>query len=418
MLKKSFPTIPWQYWIKPWQHIDWWLFILVVGISFFGGLMIYSVELRKGLVDWQWHWIMGLLGVGIAMFISRCRYENLMQWHWIIYGITNFSLIAVMIFGYSAKGAQRWINIGGFNLQPSEFAKMGIIITLAALLHERPADKFANIFRALAVTSVPWLLVCIQPDLATSLVFGAIVLGMLYWANANLGWLILMLSPIFAAIFFNLSVPVWIVWTIAMGMIAWFTLPWRRLGAVGALAINLIGGELGHIIWGLLRPYQKARITLFLNPEKDPLGGGYHLIQSRIAIGGGELWGRGFQHGPMTQLDFVPEQHTDFIFSAVGEEFGFIGCILVLLVFWLICLRLMFIAQNAKDNFGSLIAIGFLTMTIFHVVVNVGMTIGLAPVAGIPLPWMSYGRSAMLKNFIGLGIVESIANFSYRQKKY
>ncbi|MEL6139373.1 MAG: FtsW/RodA/SpoVE family cell cycle protein, partial [Cyanobacteria bacterium J06628_6] len=151
-------------------------------------------------------------------------------------------------------------------------------------------------------------------------------------------------------------------------------------------------------------------------PEKDPLGGGYHLIQSRIAIGSGQLTGRGLFHGTQTQLGFIPEHHTDFIYSVVGEELGFIGAIAVIVVFWIICLRLIVIAQNAKDNFGSLLAIGVLSMIVFQVVINIGMTVGVAPITGIPLPWMSYGRSALLTNFIALGIVESVANYRHRLK--
>jgi rod shape determining protein RodA len=206
-----------------------------------------------------------------------------------------------------------------------------------------------------------------------------------------------------------------------MAIIGWRTLPWRRfgLGTIGAWSLNILGGELGVFAWNhILKPYQKDRLTVFMDPDHDPLGAGYHLIQSRIAIGAGEIWGWGLFKGPMTQLNFVPEQHTDFIFSAVGEEFGFVGCLVVLFVFCLICLRLLHVAQNATDNFGSLLAIGVLSMIVFQLIVNVGMTVGLAPVAGIPLPWMSYGRSAMLTNFISLGIVESVANFRQRQKYY
>jgi rod shape determining protein RodA len=268
----------------------------------------------------------------------------------------------------------------------------------------------------LAVTAVPWALVFLQPDLGTSLVFGAITLGMLYWGNANPGWLVLLISPIVAAILFNVFLPAWFAWAAAMSVIAWCTLPWAWLGAIGAIALNFVAGELGHIFWGLLKDYQKDRLILFLDPYKEPLGGGYHLIQSRIAIGAGELWGRGLNQGTQTQLNFVPEQHTDFIFSAIGEELGFVGCLVVLFAFWLICLRLVNIAQTAKDNFGSLLAIGVLSMVVFQAIVNIGMTIGLAPVTGIPLPWVSYGRSAMLTNFIAIGIVESVANYRQRLK--
>jgi rod shape determining protein RodA len=292
------------------------------------------------------------------------------------------------------------------------------------------------VLRVLAISAIPWGLVFLQPDLATSLVFGSIVLGMLYWANANPGWLILLISPVVAAILFSISWPLsepiivfkelafgplGLLWAFAMGIVGWLTLPWRRfgLGAIGAWSLNMLGGELGVFAWNhVLKEYQKDRLSVFINPDHDPLGAGYHLIQSRIAIGAGEIWGWGLFKGPMTQLNFVPEQHTDFIFSAVGEEFGFVGCLVVLFVFCLICFRLLHVAQTAKDNFGSLLAIGVLSMIVFQLIVNIGMTVGLAPVAGIPLPWMSYGRSAMLTNFIALGIVESVANFRQRQKYY
>ncbi|MEH1824358.1 MAG: rod shape-determining protein RodA [Nostoc sp.] len=436
LLKRSLPKIRWKSWVKPWQSVDWLLFCLPIAISIFGGTMILSTELKQPVTDWWWHWLVAGIGVLIALFLSRIRYELLMQWHWVTYSLTNFSLIAVMIAGTSAKGAQRWISFAGFNVQPSEFAKVGMIITLAALLHRNTASSLESVFRVLAITAIPWGLVFLQPDLATSMVFGAIVLGMLYWANANPGWLILMISPVVAAILFSISWPfaepivllkelsfglLGLIWSVAMAIVGWQTLPWRRFGfgAISAWTLNILGGELGVFAWNhILKPYQKNRLTVFMDPDHDPLGAGYHLIQSRIAIGAGEFWGWGLFKGPMTQLNFVPEQHTDFIFSAVGEEFGFIGCLVVLFVFCLICWRLLHIAQTAKDNFGSLLAIGVLSMIVFQVIVNVGMTVGLAPVAGIPLPWMSYGRSAMLTNFISLGIVESVANFRQRQKYY
>jgi rod shape determining protein RodA len=436
LLKRSLPKIRWQYWLKSWQQVDWLLFFLPIALSFFGGLMILSTELKQPVHDWLWHWLMAGIGSIIALFLARLRYENLIQWHWFTYALTNLSLIVVMFAGKSANGAQRWIGIAGFNVQPSEFAKIGMIITLAALLHKQTASKLENVFRALAITAFPWVLVFLQPDLATSLVFAAIVLGMLYWANANPGWLILMISPVIAAILFSISwplsepvvifkqlifTPLGLFWAGVMGILGWQTLPWHKfkINAIASFSINILGGELGVFAWNhVLREYQKDRLSVFMNPELDPLGSGYHLIQSRIAIGAGKVWGLGLFNGPMTQLNFVPEQHTDFIFSAVGEEFGFVGCLVVLCVFCLICFRILHIAQTAKDNFGSLLAIGVLSMLIFQLIVNVGMTVGLAPVAGIPLPWMSYGRSAILTNFIALGIVESVANFRQRQKYY
>ncbi len=417
--------------LAPWHQVDWLLFALPVGLTIFAGVMIRSTELNLGWTDWWQHWLVGGIGLLLAVILARWPYEILIQWQWVIYGITNLSLLAVMFIGTTALGAQRWITIGGFNIQPSEFAKLGMIITLASLLHARTASTIPSVLKTLAIAGVPWLLVFIQPDLGTSLVFGAITLGMLYWANANPGWLLLMVSPVVSAIIFGVCVPEWsdwgasigsallkstpwLIWVSAMGVIGWLTLPWPLFGSLGAMIGNMLAGQLGHLLWGLLKDYQKDRLILFLDPDKDPLGGGYHLIQSRIAIGAGELWGRGLYKGTQTQLNFIPEQHTDFIFSAIGEELGFVGCLTILLLFWVICLRLVMIAQNAKDNFGSLLAIGVLSMLVFQVIVNIGMTIGLAPVTGIPLPWISYGRSALLTNFIALGLVESVAN--YRQR--
>ncbi|GAC1463196.1 MAG: rod shape-determining protein RodA [Chamaesiphon sp.] len=420
MLQKSLLGFRWKSKLAVWQQVDWLLFCITIGLTILGGIMIRSAELNQGLTDWWQHWLFGSIGVVLVLFIARWRYESLLQWQWIIYGITNLSLLAVIGVGSSAKGAQRWIGVAGFNLQPSEFAKLGLIITLAAFLHSRTASTLPSFLKALAITAIPWALVFVQPDLGTSLVFGAITLGMLYWANANPGWLLLLVSPLTSAILFAVLFKSfllgWFIWAVLMGVVASYTLPWRWWAGIGAIAVNLVGGELGQILWGKLRDYQKERLILFLNPDQDPLGGGYHLIQSRIAIGAGEFWGRGLNHGTQTQLNFIPEQHTDFIFSAIGEELGFVGCICVLVVFWLLCLRLAILAQTAKDNFGSLLAIGVLSMLVFQVIINIGMTIGLAPVTGIPLPWISYGRSALLTNFIAIGIVESIANYRQRRK--
>ncbi len=412
----------WKPWILPWQNMDWVLLALPVSLTLLGGIAIRSAELNEGLTDWWQHWIIGGVGLILAFAIARLPYDILARLHWLVYGATNLLLIAVMVAGVTIQGGQRWLTIAGIQFQPSEFAKLGLIITLAALLHQRTAETIPAIIKALAVVSLPWALVFLQPDLGTSLVFGAIALGMLYWANANPGWIILLISPIASTILFNLPLPanlsliLWGIWVALMGLIGWLTLPLPLFGALSGVVINLVAAGMGRFLWELLQDYQKDRLILFLDPDKDPLGGGYHLIQSRIAIGAGELWGRGLNQGTQTQLSFIPEQHTDFIFSAIGEELGFVGGFLVLLAFWLICLRLVLIAQTARDNFGSLLAIGVFSMLTFQVVVNIGMTIGLAPVTGIPLPWMSYGRSALLTNFLAIGLVESVANHRRRRK--
>ncbi len=414
--QRSRRTSVWHTWIKPWEKLDPYLFFVPIALTIMGGLLIRSTELHQGWADWSQHWLIGSIGVVLVLIFSRVNYRSLLSLHWIIYGLTCISLLAVKFAGTSALGAQRWITIGGFNVQPSEFAKLGLIISLAALLHYSPASTIFSILRTLAITAIPWGLVFAQPDLGTSLVFGAITLGMLYWGNAHGGWIILMLSPLMSIILLNLPLPngfsiaLWIVWVLAMGAIGWWTLPYPLVGGILSIAVNLSSGALGTILWGLLHDYQRDRLILFLDPDKDPLGGGYHLIQSRIAIGAGQLWGKGLNQGTQTQLNFIPEQHTDFIFSAIGEEFGFIGCFLLMAGFWLLCVRLIKVANACNDSFGSLLCLGVFSMLVFQVVINVGMTIGLAPVTGIPLPWLSYGRSALLTNFIAIGLVEAVAN--------
>jgi rod shape determining protein RodA len=416
MLYKSLLRFNWKALIQPWQEIDWLLIWLTVGLTCLGGLAIRSTEMHQDLTKWWQHLLGGGLGLGLALMIARSRYENLLQWHWVIYGATNLLLLAVPIFGTEINGAKSWIYISDIiNFQPSEFAKLGLIITLAAAMQERGAPTVGAVIKILSMTALPWILIMLQPDLGTSLVFAAITLGMLYWGNTHPGWLLLLISPVASAILFGVFLPGWFVWVVLVVLIAWRTLPWPRLGTLAIAGVNLVTGGLGKLTWDyVLKEYQRDRLALFLDPDKDPLGAGYHLIQSRIAIGAGQLFGRGLNQGTQTQLNFIPEQETDFIFSAIGEELGFIGCIAVLFAFWLICLRLVIIAQNAKDNFGSLLAIGVLSMIVFQVLINIGMTIGLAPVTGIPLPWLSYGRSSLLTNFIAIGLVEAVHNFRHR----
>jgi rod shape determining protein RodA len=415
MLRKSLPRVNWKAVTQPWLEIDWLLLGVAIALTILGGIAIRSTELHKGVGEWWQQLLGGGIGVMLTLGLARWRYENLLQWHWITYGIMNVVLLSVPFLGTEVNGAKSWLYLGSFGFQPSEFAKIALIITLAAALQERGASRIPMVIKTLGITGLSWVIIMLQPDLGTSLVFIAITLGMLYWANANPGWLLLLVSPIVSAILFGVFLPGWFAWIAVVVLIAWFTLPWQRYGALGFAGINLVAGGLGNFVWShVLKAYQRDRLSLFLDPDKDPLGGGYHLIQSRIAIGAGQFFGRGLNQGTQTQLNFIPEQQTDFIFSAIGEELGFVGCLAVLACFWLISLRLVIIAQNAKDNFGSLLAIGVLSMLVFQVLINIGMTIGLAPVTGIPLPWLSYGRSSLITNFIALGIVESVANYRHR----
>lgn len=412
MSSVKFNLFSWELLRRDWRDIDLFLIFIPVILTIVGAIAIHSSAINYSNLNSYWlqHLIIGSIGLFTVMLLARWQYQQLLHLHWITYGITNVLLALVLVSGTSANGAQSWLKIGDFNLQPSEFAKVGVIITLAALLHRHPIKQPLDIPKAIWPLLLPCALIMRQPDLGTFLVFCAIALGMLYWGGTNLGWILLIVSPLISLLLFNVFIPAWLGWVALMGLVAWRTLPWMRaIGFTIAVAVNLISAQVGTLAWSLLQEYQKKRLLLFLDPTQDPLDGGYHLIQSRIAIGAGKIWGRGIMRGTQTQLSFIPEQHTDFIFSAIGEEMGFVGSMLILIAFLGICWRLLAIAVKSKDNFGSLLVIGVFSMVLFQTTINIGMTIGVAPITGIPLPWLSYGRSALLTNFIALGLVESVA---------
>ena len=374
-----------------------------------GGL-IASTQREAPTTEWYQHWITAAVGMGVALLLARLPMERVLRWQWPIYGGMVASLIAVRIIGVSALGAQSWINIAGFHVQPSEFAKVAAILLLAGVLSRHPVERPVDLLRPIAMISVPWLLVFVQPDLGSSLVFGAVLLTMLFWSGMPGAWVVLLLSPLVSAIAAGTWPWALIGWIPLMGWLAWKSLPWKRAAASVAVAVQGVFAVITPWLWEHgLRPHQRARLTLFLDPAQDPLGGGYHLLQSTVGIGSGQIWGTGLLHGSLTKLRFIPEQHTDFIFSALGEETGFIGSTLVVTGFVLLMWRLLQIAGRARTDLESLVVVGIGAMLMFQVVVNINMTIGLGPITGIPLPFLSYGRSAMLVNFISLGLCASVA---------
>jgi len=309
--------------------------------------------------------LFAMVDVAIAVFFMNFDYRGLQQYGAPLYVFNLIMLLAVMLFGHAALGAQRWIQIGFISIQPSEFSKLIMIICLAAILESRMGklDTPQELLPIAAYVALPFLLVLKQPDLGTSLVFMAIFFGMVIACGIN--W------KLFAVIVF-----------------------------AGVASMPLL--------WQFLKDYQKMRIMVFLDPNVDPLGSGYHIIQSKIAIGSGMLFGKGLFEGTQSQLNFLPENHTDFIFAVVGEEFGFAGAAFLLFLYLLVLWRGMQIARDASDIFGRLLAVGITSMLAFHVLVNVGMTTGIMPVTGIPLPLMSYGISSLTTNILAIAILMNI----------
>ena len=394
---------------------DWILLGVPLAMVGIAGLLIASTQRQADYADWYHHWITAAGGIVLALGLERLPLQRLRPLLIPIYGVTVISLIAVRLIGTTALGAQRWISVGPLNVQPSEFAKIAAILLVAAVLSRHPVERPVDLLRPLGVIAIPWLLVFIQPDLGTSLVFGALMLTMLYWSGMPFEWVVLLLSPLATALISGLLPWALVIWIPLMAVLSYKALPWRRLAVIITLAIHGLMALITPWLWmNGLKDYQRDRLVLFLDPSQDPLGGGYHLLQSTVGIGAGGWFGTGLLQGQLTKLRFIPEQHTDFIFSALGEETGFIGCLLVVLGFALLMGRLLQIARNARSDFESLVVVGIGTMLMFQVVVNIFMTIGLGPITGIPLPFLSYGRSAMVVNFLCLGLCLSVVRRSRR----
>ncbi|SMB92658.1 rod shape determining protein RodA [Thermanaeromonas toyohensis ToBE] len=369
-----------------WRNLDYSLVFVVFAILSIGLVVLdsaaTSITPNPGYyVKKQIVWILlGLLGMGLVLCLD---YQHLRRYYYFFYVLNLALLASVLVIGSEAKGAQRWIALGPFIFQPSEFSKLIIIITLARLLEIRQGrlNRFRDLLVPALHVGVPMLLIFKQPDLGTALVFMAIFGGMLYVGGVN------------SRLFFGLAVG-------------------------GAVAVVLL--FYAHFHWGLplpLEEYQVKRLVVMLNPYNDGEGGrgaGYHLIQSQVAIGSGGLWGKGLYHGSQVQYNFLPEHHTDFIFAVVGEELGFFRSLGILGLYFYLLYRMVRIASQAKDYFGALLVTGVCSMFAFHLLVNVGMTIGVMPVTGIPLPLFSYGGSSMLTNLLALGIVLNV--YLRRQK--
>ena len=396
---------------KIWKDIDFVIWTVPFILVHLSCLLIASTQRNIGNTDWYQHAIIAYVGSLILYFLAKFPLQDLRKYIITIYSFTISTLLYVNFSGTSALGAKRWLSFAGLYIQPSEFAKLTLIIVLASILDQKRFSNLSHLIKPLLVFFLPWILVFIQPDLGTSLVFGAILLGMLYWSGMPYEWAFIILATLITGALAYLYEIGLFIWIPIIGFLSYKSLPnQKKLLTLLVVIFHSLIAKISPWIWeSVLRDYQRDRLILFLNPSQDPLGGGYHMLQSKIAIGSGGMLGSGLMQGQLTKLKFIPEQHTDFIFSALGEETGFLGTLLVLFLFFILILRLIKIATEARTDFESLIVIGITSMFIFQIMVNIFMTIGLGPVTGIPLPFMSYGRTALFVNFISLGFCLSVS---------
>jgi len=311
----------------------------------------------------------------------------------------------------TAASVKGWLTIAGHRLgQPAEFAKLAVVMMLALVLSKnREAPKsMLDLWRPGLIVGIPWALIMKQPDLGTGIVFVGIFFGMLFWAGVEWRLLVLIASPVVSLIL-AFSTSVWASWfCLFVALLIWYK-PYVLEGVFLATA-NVFMGVVAPILWERLQPYQQNRLRVFLDPSVDPRRSGYHVIQSQVAIGSGGWFGKGYLQGPQKRLAFLPAQHTDFIWAVVGEELGFIGVTLGVMLFLALFLRVVRIAERANDSFSSLIAFGLLSSWLVHVLENIGMTINLMPITGIPLPFFSYGGSFMLASWLAIGILVRISS--------
>jgi len=390
--------------------------VILIGI---GLAAIYSATFQSDSPRLQSNFRLQLLWVGVgsvffagALFLPFRFYQS---FAYVLYGLAVAALIAVLITGRSVGGATRWLSVAGLRVQPSEWAKLATILALARFLSDRSdkVDWTITLVGTFGLGLLPALLIFKQPDLGTAMLFLVLIPSMLFWAGVPTLTLFLIFAPLITMIasfnfytFFSVMVILTLVLILS-----------RRnlLLSLIHVLLNVSIGLITPLLWGALHPYQQKRVLSFLGLVSDPKGLGYQVIQSKVAIGSGGFWGKGFLKGTQTQLRFLPQQHTDFIFSVVGEEFGFIGGMAVILLFVILILRSFRIAALSYNRFASTAAVGLATLFLYHAVVNIGMSMGIMPVTGLPLPFLSYGGSFLIVCMTAVGM---LINFSIRRLEY
>jgi len=398
--------------LKPFSNTNILMIILVTALCCTGLLALYSASLHidlplfKRVVGKQFIWIM--MGGTLATIVFFIQRKVFFDTAYFLYLFGIVLILLPFILGKSPTGTCRWISIGTFHFQPSEFMKVFVILAIAKYLSS--ADISVSDFRALIVpvlfSLVPMLIILKQPDLGTSMIFFILVFPLLFWAGARMFHIFVILSPIISILTaFNFYT--FFIWVVLLILVLYLSKE-KLWVSIVLLIFNLSLGFATPVLWNKLRSYQQNRILTLFNVNADPLGAGYQIIQSKIAIGSGGLFGKGLGQGTQTHLKFLPEQHSDFIFSVIGEECGFAGVMFVLTLFFVMIMVLLTSKYRLRDRFSSLVIIGIGSTLLLHVVINIAMTIGLMPVTRLPLPFLSYGGSFIITCFIFVGLVLNI----------
>ncbi len=400
------------------RKLDPWTLLLWAGLVGAGLVALYSTThgpaveyLSESVRDNFYRQLLwtgvSAVGIGIILLfpVRFLRYAAFP-----IYAATLVLLILSLLVGVEVHGTQAWLALGPFRLQVSEFAKVGTVLAVAQLLserHTRAARDLSFALKAATLIVVPAVLVILQNDMGTALVFFGLVPIMLFWSGLSLTVILLLVSPAIAGYLALLSIPAALVFAVLFTGVLWWHSGQRSIAAFAATFTGGVTAVISLVLSKILQPYQVQRLLSFTNPDAEQFrqGVGFHLVQSKAALQSGGLWGAGFMQGPQTQGAYVPEQTTDFIFSVIAEEFGLVGSLLVLVLLAALLLRLITLGTEVKHPFGSIVAAGAVGVYLIHIFINIGMVTGMLPVIGLPLPFLSYGGSAMLAHTALLAIV-------------
>lgn len=404
--------------IVNYRTLDWKLIagaaaLTVIGIALIASAHYYSTsEFKQTYYLRQALWF-GISAVAVIVMVNIPP-RLLEAGAYLFYGIALFLLVAVLVVGSARLGAQRWFVVGPISITPSDIAKLALLLALARFFAFTRGDPLS--FKKLAASAflvlVPVALILKQPDLGTSLVFFALLIGIWFWSGLSPAYLALLLSPVISLVT-SADTLAWGLYFALLLALIFVVRPRLLFGSVIVVA-NLACGIITPFVWNSLHNYQKLRILTFLDPGQDPHGAGYQVIQSRVSIGSGGLTGKGFLASTQSRLEFLPERHTDFVFSVLGEEFGLIGCLVVLALFMFVLWRMVKIALRCRSKFSSYVVFGAATIILFQMFVNIGMTIGITPVTGLPLPFLSYGGTSLLFNWTLIGLA-LIADYNWQE---